>query len=331
MGKKLHTTHQHVVDAQHPVKPTGWFARVRRPHLTRRTQEDVRGYLFVAPWILSLLVFTAYPMLASFFFSMTDYSILNPPKWIGLSNFTTMFTKDPLYWKSVGNTLYYTALAVPLGMATGLVLALLLNQRIRGIGVYRTAFYVPGLMPAVASTLLWMVLLDPRNGLVNSAIGLLGVRGPGWLRSAVWSKPALILMALWGGSGSSMLIFLAALKEIPQSLMEAAMIDGANTWQRFRHVTIPLLTPTIFFNLLMSIIGSFQVFASAFVAGTGGAGPLNSILMYMLHLYRQAFRYFTMGYASAMALVLFLVLVLITLLLIRSSSAWVYYEGTDRR
>jgi multiple sugar transport system permease protein len=316
---------------QEPVERAERATLVQRLHLSKQMRQDLRGYFFVAPWILSLLIFTAYPMLASFYFSMTDYNILNPPRWIGLGNFTTMFTRDPLYWKSVINTLYYTALSVPLGIAAGLIMALLLNQRLKGIGIYRTAFYLPGLMPAVAGTLLWMVLLDPRNGLVNSGLGLLGISGPGWLRSSAWSKPALILMALWGGSGGSMLIFLAALKEIPQSLIEAAMIDGANAWQRFRHVTIPLITPSIFFNLIMSVIGSFQVFASAFIAGTGGAGPLNSILMYMLHLYRQAFRYFTMGYASAMALVMFIVLVMITVLLIRSSSAWVYYEGAERR
>lgn len=299
--------------------------------LSKQLRDDLRGYAFVSPWILSLLIFTAYPMLASFYFSMTEYTILNPPKWTGFGNFVVMFTKDPLYWKSVGNTVGYTILAVPLELIVGLALALLLNQQLHGIGFYRTAFYLPGLMPTVASTLLWMVLLDPRNGLVNSALGLFGIRGIGWLKSAAWAKPALVLMSLWGGSGGTMLIFLAALKEIPQSLIEAAMIDGANAWQRFRHITIPLLTPTIFFNLIMSIIGSFQVFASAFIAGTGGAGPLNSLLMYMLHLYRQAFHYFAMGYASAMALVMFLVLVIVTLLLIRSSSAWVYYEGAERR
>jgi multiple sugar transport system permease protein len=300
--------------------------------LGRRARENINGYLFVAPWIIALLVFTAYPMIASFYFSMTEYNIISPPKWIGLQNFNTMFNTDPLFWKSVGNTTYYVLLSVPLGLAVGLVLALLLNQKIKGIGFYRTAFYLPGLVPAVASTLLWMVLLDPALGLVNQGLGLFGIEKLGWLRSAAWSKPALIIMALWGGSGGSMLIFLAALKEIPQSLMEAAEMDGANVWQRFINVTIPMISPTIFFNLVMGIIGSFQVFASAFVSSSGStAGPLNSVLMYMLLLYRNAFRYFNMGYASAMALVMFIVLVLITLALIRSSNAWVYYEAGGRR
>lgn len=303
-----------------------------RFRLSKRVRGDLKGYLFVSPWILSLLVFTAYPMIASFYFAMTNYTILNPPEWVGFDNFRVMFTTDPLYWKSVWNTVFYVVFSVPLGLAVGLVLALLLNQQVGGIGIYRTAFYLPGLMPAVASTLLWMVLLDPRFGLVNAALGLFGVPRLGWLRSAAWSKPALILMSLWG-SGGSMLIFLAALKEIPQSLYEAAMIDGANGWQRFWTITLPLITPTIFFNLLMGIIGSFQVFASALIAGEGGstAGPLNSILMYMLYLYRNAFRYFSMGYASAMALAMFAVLVVLTLILIRSSSYWVYYEAAGRR
>lgn len=302
-------------------------------HLNQQRREAITAYLFVSPWIISLLVFTAYPMIASFFFSMTDYNVLRPPVWVGLQNFRKMFTEDPLYWVSVKNTLYYALLSVPLGLLVGLLLAILLNQKISGIGFYRTAYYLPGLVPAVAATLLWMVLLDPKLGLVNQALGLLGIPPLGWLRSAAWAKPALVLMSLWLGSGGAMLIFLAALKEIPQSLMEAAMIDGANVLQRFRHVTLPLLSPTILFNLIMGVIGSFQVFGTAFVA-TGSAntaGPLNSLLMYMLLLYRNAFRYFNMGYASAMALVMFLVLVAVTVALIRSSSQWVYYETAGRQ
>ena len=304
-----------------------------RFHLSQRRREAITGYLFVSPWLLSLLVFTAYPVIASFFFSMTDYNILRPPVWVGLKNFETMFTQDPLFWVSVKNTAYYALLSVPLGLLVGLLLAMLLNQKLMGIGFYRTVFYLPSLVPAVAATLLWLVILDPRLGLVNEALGALGIAPIGWFRSAAWAKPALILMSVWLGSGTSMLIFLAALKEVPQSLMDAAMIDGAGALQRFRHVTLPLISPTILFNLIMGIIGSFQVFGSAFVA-TGSAntaGPLNSLLMYMLLLYRNAFRYFNMGYASAMALVMFLALVLVTVVTIRSSSQWVYYETAGRQ
>jgi multiple sugar transport system permease protein len=305
----------------------------RKPRLSRQLRNDLRAYLFVAPWIFSLLVFTAYPTLASFYFSFTKYTILNPPRWVGFDNFTAMFARDPLYWVSVGNTLYYTLISVPLGLIVALALALLLNQRARGIGFYRTAFYLPSLVPGVAGTLLWLVLLDPRLGLLNQVLGSLGVPKVGWLKSADWAKPGLILMSLWASSGSAMLIFLAGLKDVPQSLLEAALIDGANGWQRFRNVTLPLITPTIFFNLLIGIIGSFQVFGPALVAGGTGntVGPLNSLLMYMLLLYRNAFRFFDMGYASAMALAMFLVLVLLSLLLVRTSNYWVHYEGGQRR
>jgi multiple sugar transport system permease protein len=313
---------------------------VRRPLLSRQLRRDLRAYLFLSPWLIGLLAFTAYPTLASFYFSMTKYNILNPPRWVGTDNFVKLFTKDPLFWTTVWNTSYYTLLSVPLGLALALGLALLLNQSRHGIGLYRTAFYLPSLVPAIVITLVWSVMLDPRLGLVNTALRAVGLPGPGWLRSAAWSKPALILMALWSGSGPAMLIFLAGLKDVPASLLDAAMIDGANRWQRFRYVVLPLLTPTIFFNLIIGIIGSFQVFTIAFIAtsasgvagsGTGGAGPLNSLLMYMVLLYRNAFRYFDMGYASAMALTMFIVLVLLTLVVVRSSDYWVHYEGGLRR
>ncbi len=312
--------------------PTAGVPQKARRSTGRRLRENLRGYAFVSPWIFSLLVFTAYPMLASFYFAMTDYSVLNPPVWTGLQNFRVMFTKDPLYWKSVYNSAYYALLAVPLQMIVALGLALMLNQRVRGIGVYRTVYYLPSLMPTVAGTLLWMLILNPRHGLLNLGLQAIGLPKLGWLSSATWSKPGLVLMAVWTGSGWIMLIFLAALKEIPESLHEAAMIDGANAWQRFFSVTLPLLTPAIFFNLVMEIIGSFQVFASALIAGGSGqtAGPLNSLLMYMLHLYRYAFRYFDMGYASAMALALFVFLVIITMALVKSSGSWVYYETARR-
>lgn len=307
-----------------------------RFRLSKRARDNVKGYMFVLPWIISLLVFTAYPMIASFYFSFTNYNVLNPPRWIGLENFEVMFSKDPLFWKAVGNTAFYTFLSVPLQLMVALLLALLLNAQIRGIGIYRTIYYLPGLMPAVATALLWYVLLDPRLGLVNAALETVGLPRLGWMRSSDWSKPALVLIAVWSGSGVPMLIFLAGLKDIPKSLLEAATIDGANAWRRLWHVILPLLTPTIFFNLIIGIIASFQVFTVAFIASAASssgnsAGPLNSMLMYMIHLYRNAFRYFQMGYASALALMMFLVLILITLALARSSKSWVYYEAGGRR
>ncbi len=309
----------------------------RRRRLSRRAHENIKGYLFASPWLISLLVFTAYPALASIGFSLTSYDVLNPPRWVGLHQFTTMFTKDKLFWTSVYNSAYYAWIAVPLQLIVALGLAMLLNSKARGIGVFRTVCYLPSLVPTIAATLMGMFLLDPRYGFVNLGLRAIGLPAPGWLQSAVWAKPGLILMSLWA-SGWHMLIFLAALKDVPEVFHEAAMVDGAGPWQRFLRVTVPLITPAIFFNLVMGVIDSFQVFASAYVAsgvgssmGTVGAGPLNSLLMYMLLLYRYAFRYYQMGYASAMALVLFLVLVTITAFLLRSSGRWVYYEGGLRR
>ncbi|NPV09192.1 MAG: sugar ABC transporter permease [Anaerolineae bacterium] len=307
----------------------------RRARLLR---QNVKGYAFISPWIIGLLVFSAYPVLASFYFSFTKYTVLKPPVWIGVANYANMVTQDPVYWKSVSNTLYYGLISVPLGLAFSLFLALVLNQAVVGIGVYRTVYYLPAIMPPVAATLLWMLLLDPGNGLVNSGLRSLGIgRPPGWFSEAAWAKPALIIMSLWG-SGGTMLIFLAGLKDIPKTYYEAAEIDGASAWYRLLNITLPLLTPVIFFNLIMGIIGSFGVFTSAYIAGgssSGGGygpggtagGPLDSMLMYMLLLYRNAFRYFEMGYASAMAVTMFVAILSLTLVLLKTSGRWVYYEA----
>jgi multiple sugar transport system permease protein len=284
-----------------------------RPRISKQLRDDLRAYLFVSPWIVSLLAFTAYPVLASFYFAMTRYNVVQPPEWVGLENFGHMFFSDPLFWIAVWNTTYYALISVPLSLLVALLLAMLLNQ--------------------IASTMLWLVLLNPQNGLINAALEAVGLPRLAWLKSADWAKPGIILMSLWTGVGGAMLIFLAGLKDTPQSLLEAAEIDGANAFQRLRHVTIPLLTPTIFFNLIMGIIASFQVFGQVLVVttGAGAGGPRNSLLMYMLLLYRSAFRNFEMGYASAMALVLFMVLVVLTLLVVRSSNYWVHYEGSAQR
>lgn len=306
--------------------------------LSKKASNNLKAYLFVLPWIISLLAFVAFPTLASFYWSLTKYDVLNPPRWTGFSNFRVMFTKDPLYWKSVGNTLYYSFFSVILGQLTSLFLAVLLNRAGRLTGFYRTAFYLPNLMPYVAGTLLTMLILDPRLGLVNIFLHTLGLPAPGWFKSAAWSKPALILFSLWRDTGPAMLIYLAALKDVPHSLIEAAEMDGANAWQRFRNVVVPLITPAIFFNLVLGVINSFQVFSQAFVAGAGqgsgaagNVGPLNSLLVNMIHIYRSGFRYFDMGYASAMALVMFLALIVITLFFVRTSNFWVFYEAGDRR
>jgi multiple sugar transport system permease protein len=294
-----------------------------------RRREAIAGFLFVAPWVISLLIFTAYPVIAALYLSFTDYNIVEPPKWIGFENYLKMFTEDPSFWKAVGNSAYYALISVPLGLLSSLALALILNMRARGIGVYRTIFYLPTLVPPVASTIIFVLLMNPQNGLLNVLLGSFGLPKPGWLTDPNWSKPALIIMSLWV-VGAGALIFLAGLKEIPQSLLDAAAIDGAGAWQQFRYITIPLLTPVILFNLVMGVIGSFQVFTQALVIGGTTGKPLESTLMFMVIIYRNAFAYFAMGYASALAVVLFLAILIITLAIFRSSSAWVYYEGAGR-
>jgi len=301
--------------------------RVRMGPMRRR--EAIAGVLFLLPWLVSLVVFTAYPVLAALYFSFTEYSIVQAPRWIGLQNYRTMFTTDTAFWISVKNSSYYALLSVPLGLVLSLGLALILNLRAKGIGVYRTLFYLPALAPPVASTIVFVLMFNPNSGLINTVLEMVGLPAVGWLTDPDWSKPALILLSLWG-VGAGALIFLAGLKEVPQSLLDAAAIDGAGVWQRFRHVTLPLLTPVILFNLVMGIIGSFQVFTQALVIGGTTGKPLESTLMFMVHIYRNAFAYFNMGYASALSIVLFLAILVITLGILRSANAWVYYEGSNR-
>lgn len=303
--------------------------KTRSKNLLKR-REAVAGLLFVLPWIISLLAFTVYPVVASFYFSFTQYSIVQAPKWVGLENYVTMFTADPAFPVSVSNSAYYALLAVPLGLLAALGIALLLNLKVKGIGVYRTLFYLPSLAPPVAATIIFIVMFQPQGGLVNTMLGALGIRGPAWFADPDWAKMGLVILSLWG-VGAATLIFLAGLKDIPQEMLEAASIDGANTWQRFWRITIPLLTPVILFNLVMGVIASFQVFTSALVIGGTTGRPQESLLMYMVHLYRNAFRYFNMGYASALAVVLFIVIMGITLLIFRATRSWVFYEGEARR
>lgn len=294
-----------------------------------RRNEAIAGFAFVLPWVISLIVFTAYPVIASFYYSFTQYSITQEPKWIGLDNYRTMFTADPAFPVSVYNSAYYAFLAVPLGLLSSLGLALLLNMRVRGIGAYRTLYYLASLTPPVAGTIIFIVMFQPRGGLINSMLGAVGIQGPAWFTDPAWAKPGLILLSLWG-VGASTLIFLAGLKDVPMEIIEAAAIDGANAWHRFWRVTIPLLTPVILYNLVTGIIASFQVFTSALVIGGTTGRPQEALLMYFVHLYRNAFRYFNMGYASAMAVVLFIAVLVITLLIFRSTNRWVFYEGETK-
>jgi ABC-type sugar transport system permease subunit len=295
-----------------------------------RRREARAGLLFVLPWLLSLLIFTTYPVLAVFYLSLTDYNVVQPPTWVGLQNYRTMLSADPAFWISVKNTASYTLLAVPLGLAGSLALALLLNLPVRGLGVYRTLVYLPALAPPVAGTIIFIGLFDSEGGLINAVLQQVGLPALGWLNDPTWSKPALVMMSLWG-LGAGALIFLAGLQEIPQALWEAAAIDGAGPWQRFRHITLPLLRPVVLFNLVIGVIGSFHVFTPALVSGGTTGKPLESTLMLMVHIYRNAFRYFAMGYASALAVVLFLAVLMVTWAIFRFARVWGEDVGNDRR
>lgn len=291
---------------------------------TLRGREAISFYLFVLPWVVGFLIFTLGPIIASLIFSFTDYDIMLTPSLIGLANFRELF-QDPLFYTSLYNTIYIVLLAVPLGMLVSFGIALLLNQRVRFLAAYRTAYFLPSIVPAVASAALWLYLLQPQWGLVNGFLESVGITGPGWLSSEVWSKPAIIMMMVWG-AGNTMIIYLAGLQDIPQSLYEAAAIDGANGWNKFWRITLPLMTPSLFFTLVLGIIGTFQIFAQIFVLTDGMGGPQNSTLVYMIYLYRNGFNFFRMGYASAMAWVLFVLILLLTWLQFKGAQRWVYYE-----
>jgi multiple sugar transport system permease protein len=290
-------------------------------------REACEGILFASPWIIGFVLFTAEPMLASFLLSFTHWNGITPfsdLRWIGAENYARLLLHDASFLKALRNTAFYAIFSVPLGMTVALALALLLNQKVRGLAFFRTIFYLPSVVSGVATSMLWLWLFNPSFGGINWALRRLGLPEPGWLtdeRTAIW---VFILMSIWG-AGNSMLINLAGLQSIPEHLYEAAELDGAGTLMRFRHVTLPMLSPTLFFNLVMGIIGSFQVFTSAYVMTEGG--PNEATLFYVLYLYQKAFEQFQMGYASAMAWILFAIVLVLTLMVMRSSRIWVYYEG----
>jgi len=294
----------------------------------RVNEEIISGVLFALPAILGLLIFTVGPIIASLYFSFTYYDILSPPRWVGFGNYKEILTEDTYFGKTLYNTAYYAFLSVPLQMIVALVMALLLNQKIRGLAFYRTVYYLPSLISGVAVAMLWLWILEPYYGLLNTFLKYFGISGPLWLGDPKWAKFSLILMTLWGG-GSKMIIFLAGLQGIPQQLYEAAELDGANSWYKFWNVTWPMISPATFYNFVVGLIGSWQVFTSAYVMTQGG--PRDSTLFYVLYLYKNAFEYFKMGYASALAWILFLIVLGFTLLIFKSSPAWVFYMGEMRR
>lgn len=286
-------------------------------------RQWIGGLVCASPWIIGFIIFSGGPMLYSLLMSFSDYDMLNPPKWTGLYNYKWMFGHDDLFRVSLWNTLFMV-LGVPLGITVSLAMAMLLNLKIRGVAVWRTLFYLPSIVPMVAASIIWIWIFNPSGGLVNQSLKFFGIEGPGWLDDVHWSKPALIVMGLWG-AGGSMIIWLAGLKGIDERLYEAADLDGAGVCQRFWHVTVPQISPYIFFNLVMGLIGTFQIFGQAFIMTQGG--PDNSTLFYVYHLFNNAFRYGHMGYASAMAWVLFLIVLVVTIFQLKLSKRWVYYEA----
>ena len=307
------------------VIPRGRLGSVTSPRARNRLAhaEAVAGYLFILPWLLGFACFLAGPMIASLYFSLTTYELVKPPQWIGLGNYAQAL-HDPLVGQALKVSAIYSVVVVPLGLLFSFLVALLLNQRVRGLSLFRSIFYLPVLIPAAVSSILFGWLFNPQFGLVNEALALVHIQGPTWLASTRWALPTLMILNLWT-IGGPMLIYLAGFQGIPTDLYEAAAIDGAGVWRRFWRVTVPMMTPVIFFNLILGIIGSFQSFTSAYVLTTGG--PVNSTLFYVLYLYQNAFQNFRMGYASALAWILFVVILALSLLVLRSSAAWVYYEG----
>lgn len=301
-------------------------ANLRMPRLSRGDRKALlTGLLFISPWIVGFLAFRVYPFLASFYYSFTFYAILQSPKWVGIDNYINLFT-DPRFLTSIYNSTYYAVFAVPLGTVAGIGLAILLNMKVRGLSTFRTIFFLPSITPVVATAIVWLWMFNPRNGIVNFVLELVGIRGPGWLGSPEWAKPALILMSLWG-LGGAVVIYLAALQDVPRELLESSQLDGANARQRLWYVTLPMISPVILFNVITGLIGAFQYFTEVHVM-TGGSGrPADSTLMMSIYLWQTAFQFFKIGYASAQAWVLFLIIVVLTIVLFRISGRLVYYGG----
>jgi multiple sugar transport system permease protein len=304
----------------------GWSQTPKRSSF--RWRQALEGYICILPWLVGFICFTAGPMLGSLAMSFTSWEMITPPVWIGLGNYQHLLA-DPLFYQALSNTAYISFLAVPLQLFLALLVALGLNQRLRGVNIYRTVFFLPSQMPLVASALLWLWIFNPDFGLANAVLQLAGLPPLGWLFDLNLAKPSIVLITLWGGIGTAMIIFLAGLQGVPESLYEAASIDGAGARARFWHVTLPMLSPVIFFNLIIGIIASFQAYFTLVYTTTRG-GPANATLLYILYLFFKAFQDFEMGYASSLAWVLFLIVIVLTAIQFALARRWVYYEGGER-
>jgi len=301
-----------------------------RASLRARSRSVRTGLLFCSPWIVGILAFIVYPTVMSFYYSLTEYDLLQVPTFVGLGNYQQL-ASDPKMLTAIYNTLYYMALWIPLNIGLSISVALLLNLKVRGMAMYRTLFYLPVLVPAVATSLLWVWFLNPQYGVANWVLSLVNIPGPGWLASTVWSKPSVVLISLWGSIGNTMLIFLASVQDVPKDLQDAAEVDGANAWQRFWAVTLPMLTPVIFFELIIGIIAGIQFFTIPYVITGGTGNPADSLTVFGLILYRAAFFDFKMGYASAMAWAATVLIFVLTFVVFRTSNRWVYYQSGETR
>jgi len=299
-----------------------WWAR-------QSTRNTINGILFASPWLIGLLLFWIYPTIASAYYSFTKFNAIQTPQWVGLANYIELFTDDSDFLDAVYNTFYFAAVSIPFAIIFAFGLAMMLNAKIKGQVVYRTIYFLPTLVPEVALAFVWIYLFTPGSGLINVPFSWFGIYRMCWLTCPEMARQTLVLLALWI-IGQQVLLYLAGLQDVPQDLYDAADVDGAGFFRKFWNVTVPIMTPVIFFHLVTSVIGAFQFFAIPYIM-TGGTGfPANSTLFYSIYLYKQAFQYFNMGYASALAWLLFLVTLVITLVIFRTSRLWVFYAGGEQ-
>ncbi|WNF24221.1 sugar ABC transporter permease [Mesobacillus jeotgali] len=327
--KSSESTLVHTETGSKVIRGSKTIETARTKGLSRKAKDNLAGYLFISPWLIGFLGLTLGPLLFSLAASFTDYNITSKMNFIGLDNYKRMFTMDDLFRTSLFNTVYYVIFSVPLTTAGAIVLAVLLNQKIKGMKFFRTIYYLPAVLSGVAVYFLWMQLLSPSTGLVNTMLGWFGIEGPAWLFDPEWTKPALLMMKMWS-VGGGMLLYLAIMQGVSPQMYEAADIEGASPWQKFYYITLPMISPIIFFDVITSTIGAFQIFQEAYVmTENGSGGPGNSLLFYNLHMWNNAFEVFDMGYASAMAWLLFIIVMVLTAVNMKLGKRWVHYEGGD--